>query len=91
MKKLTFGALDLRQSDSFELSQVLFFLSKRAVREKETRKIFKVPINRMTETRISTQVTYDVFLTTNYDSLLYQKRMYRGLSNNKECLDRSTA
>ena len=91
MKKLTFGALALRQSDSFELSQVLFFLSKRAVREKETRKIFKVPINRMTETRISTQVTYDVFLTTNYDSLLYQKRMYRGLSNNKECLDRSTA
>ena len=45
----------------------------------------------MTEIRISTQVTYDVFLTTNYDSLLYQKRMYRGLSNNKECLDRSTA
>ena len=91
MKKLTFGALALRKSDSFELSQFLFFLSKRAVREKETRKIFKVPINRMTETRISTQVTYDVFLTTNYDSLLYQKRMYRGLSNNKECLDRSTA
>ena len=45
----------------------------------------------MTETRISTQVTYDVFLTTNYDSLIYQKRIYSGLSNNKECLDRSTA